>query len=120
MVHNRFEVTARILRELLRCVRHGGRVLFNLCTDQEPIRDLDGIEPITPHTAWYTARPDGPRYYYEFYDEQRLHNLLLFAKIPPRRVNIRRARWKDGPHIGFREYEHEHDGWFVEFEVLAG
>ena len=52
MVHNRFEVTARILRELLRCVRHGGRVLFNLCTDQEPIRDLDGIEPITPHTAW--------------------------------------------------------------------
>jgi SAM-dependent methyltransferase len=117
LVHNTFEACVQIVRELCRCVRPGGRVLFNLCTDQEPCRSLPSMEPITPSTAWYTAAPGGPRFYYEFHDETRARQLLEAAGIPARRAAIERCRWQDEAHEGFREYPHEHEGWFIEVRV---
>lgn len=113
LVHNTMEESVRILRELARLVRPGGSLLFNLCTDKEPVRELPGMRPAGPFTAWYEAKPGTARYYYEFYDLARANELVQRLGVDIRNTDIRGSRWWDQPHVGFREYEHEHDGWFI-------
>ncbi|MEM9411836.1 MAG: class I SAM-dependent methyltransferase [Planctomycetota bacterium] len=113
LVHNTFENTVKVLNELSRCVRVGGRFLFNLCTSDEPVRKLDGMTEVGELTSTYYSEALDSKFLYEFYDENRLEQLISSSDLQSNDVSVVRSRWLESPHPGFRNYDHEHDGWFV-------
>jgi 2-polyprenyl-3-methyl-5-hydroxy-6-metoxy-1,4-benzoquinol methylase len=101
-----------ILHEVRRVIRQGGPLyasVFHLddqCREGPRMRRLSDTE--------YFYQPSGTsdaEYYFRFYGEQQART--LFESSGFNLKSIRSHRWKEPPHVGYRDEWHEHESWFA-------
>jgi ubiquinone/menaquinone biosynthesis C-methylase UbiE len=90
------------LRELYRICRPDGHIVANMwtmgdCQSYDPfIKELAPREYVD-HFGWYIR----------FYDRSDLDELLSSVGLVPACVELQ--RWWEPPHVGYRDYVHEHE-----------
>lgn len=95
------------IEELLRICKPGGMIIGSFFSETEPgIKDAH-MERINEHDYSYKNK-----YFYRLYSKKMLMNLMSnFKNIDE--IKYEHVVWKEPPHEGFREYEHEHHSWAV-------
>jgi SAM-dependent methyltransferase len=104
------EQPERALLELIRICQAGARIIVNFFDEDDPSR----------HDPWMKAV--GPRsYVYRDvlfrYDSVELVAELLDG-LPVRPLEIKQIGWREDPHPGYRDYEHEHRSVLAILEVI--
>jgi SAM-dependent methyltransferase len=96
----------RALRELHRIVRPGGHIVANMWTMGDCQVSDPNIKEISPKI--YIDHFD---FYCRFYDREDIDAFLGAAGIAAEKVEL--ARWSEPPHVGYRDYEHDHESWVI-------
>jgi ubiquinone/menaquinone biosynthesis C-methylase UbiE len=90
------------LRELFRITSPGGHIVANMWT----MNDCQVSDPLIKEIApkEYIDHFD---FYCRFYDRSDLDALLEAVDMPAELVEVQ--SWWEPPHVGYRDYEHEHE-----------
>ncbi len=92
------------VNELLRVTRPGHCIVANVFSMGDETRGVD-MEPLGSEQYMFADS-----FFFQFYDKPAVECFL--AAIPGARLEmLELVRWKEPPHEGFREYEHEHESW---------
>jgi ubiquinone/menaquinone biosynthesis C-methylase UbiE len=102
------------INELLRICKPGGVVIGSFFSDSEPC--VSDTHMIKINESDYTYKKD---YFYRLYTKEKIEKLMAsFSGIDI--LGLEHIIWKEPPHEGFREYEHEHHSWAVIFGKEKG
>jgi SAM-dependent methyltransferase len=96
----------QVLRELLRMLAPGGRIVFNVFSTADSVQTDPRMKVVGPRTSIYMDE-----FYFHFYDERETYNLI--DGLPITKPELEHVTWIEPPHPGYREYEHEHASWVV-------
>lgn len=91
------------LKELMRICKSGGSVVGSLFALEDSTR---GHEMRHLGNEEYLYKDDC---YFRFFSECDVRALLTANGLT--QFQIEPVIWREGPHIGYREYEHEHKSW---------
>jgi SAM-dependent methyltransferase len=91
------------ISELLRITHLGGHVVGSAFALGDSTRGVD-MNEVAPSEYLYRDR-----FYYRFYSREEIEAML--AAMDAELVSLELAVWREPPHEGFREYEHEHQSW---------
>jgi ubiquinone/menaquinone biosynthesis C-methylase UbiE len=94
----------KALREIYRILRPGGHLVANMWTMNDCQVSDPNIREIAPKE--YIDHFD---FYCKFYDREDIDSLLASVDMAAETVEL--ARWTEPPHVGYREYEHDHESW---------
>jgi ubiquinone/menaquinone biosynthesis C-methylase UbiE len=94
--------TQDALRELYRITRPGGRIVANMWTMNDCQVTDPNIKEIGPKEFI-----DHFDFYCKFYDRADLDTLLESVGMSAETVEV--ASWREPPHAGYRDYEHDHE-----------
>lgn len=91
------------ISELLRITSPAGHVVGSAFAWGDSTRGIEMVE-VAPGEYLYRDR-----FYYRFYSREEMETILrgMDAEL----VSLDLAVWREPPHEGFREYEHEHQSW---------
>jgi hypothetical protein len=87
----------------MRICKSGGLVVGSLFALEDPTR---GYEMRDFGNGEYLYKDNC---YFRFFSKNDVRELLAFSGAT--KHEIEPVTWKEGAHIGYREYEHEHKSW---------
>lgn len=96
--------------ELIRICKPGGIIIGSFFSDTEPCVTDIHMEKL--NESDYQYRND---YFYRLYTKNMITDFVSTLKGITV-LDIEHVIWKEPPHEGFREYEHEHHSWSVILE----
>ncbi len=98
------------LAEMVRTCQVKGLIIGNVFSTGDSTLGED-MSPVGPDQFIYQQR-----LYFCYYNEERVRSLT--SAIPGAHlVDVELVRWTEGPHEGYREYEHDHESWAFILEV---
>ena len=94
------------IQGLLRTLAVSGIIVFNVFSTEDSVLQDSRMEHVAGRD--YVFRDS---YFFRFYDEKEVR--ALAERLPLEAVTVEHFKWKEPPHAGYREYEHEHASWVV-------
>lgn len=92
------------LKEVARVSEPNGSIIFNVYSRDDSTLG-DGMVELRPNEYVYDDT-----FYYHYYSRDEVEELISRVDSVAA-VEIETSRWIEGPHRGYREYEHEHESW---------
>ncbi|HEY2291499.1 MAG TPA: class I SAM-dependent methyltransferase [Thermoanaerobaculia bacterium] len=94
----------KALREMYRILRPGGHLVANMWTMNDCQVSDPNIREIAPKE--YIDHFD---FYCKFYDREDIETLLALVDMAAETIEL--SRWTEPPHVGYRDYVHDHESW---------
>jgi len=94
------------LQELLRTLTSSGILVFNVFSAEDSVLQDPRMEHIAGRDYVFRGH-----HFFRFYSENEAW--ALAERLPLKAVTVEHFKWKEPPHSGYREYEHEHASWVV-------
>jgi len=92
------------LREVVRVCEPGGSIIANVYSRDDSTFGENMVE-LRPNEYIYDSR-----FYYHYYSREEVEGLV--SRVGSVDIaELKTTRWTEGPHPGYREYEHEHESW---------
>lgn len=92
------------IKELLRILKPGGLLMGSVFSTDDSTLNDPKMKQIGDNEHIYDDR-----FYFKYYKLETVKQMLSGLNVNV--LSIELANWREGPHEGYREYEHDHQSW---------
>ena len=94
------------LKEVRRVLSPSGTAIVTLFSIGDSVQEDPRMRAVDQSSYWYQDK-----WFFRFYDRKAALELVIGAGFAV--VHIEEFIWMEGPHPGYREYEHKHASWSI-------